>query len=36
MDASTFDDLRELETDLNSFQNLLIKPANYTFYDEIL
>jgi len=34
MDASTFDDLRELETDLNSFQNLLIKPANYTFYDE--
>lgn len=34
MDASTFDDLRELESDLKSFQSLLIQPTNYTFYNE--
>ncbi|MCI8291300.1 MAG: hypothetical protein HFJ25_03480 [Clostridia bacterium] len=34
MEANTFDDLRELENDLKDFQNLLILPENYNFYNE--
>lgn len=34
MECHTFDDLRELETDLNTFKNLLIIPEKYSFYDE--
>lgn len=34
MDCITFDDLRELENDLNDFQHLLIRPENYSFYND--
>lgn len=32
MELNTFDDIREFENDLRDFKDLLIVPANYTFY----
>ena len=33
-ELNTFDDIREFENDLKYFQDLLIKPDNYQFYNE--